>query len=151
MRHALPCLLTLASALALALAACDTAGDASSQSARGSQLDVDQVKASAFLVGGLVRAAAVCGVPVSTTAKDRAARIEAAALDIAMREGGQPARDSYLQSVQPPNFETRRQGQDRTQYCDPKRPEMERVNGFLFGAEGAALAQRADIIHATKP
>lgn len=143
----LPCLLTLA----LALTACEAVGDASQQSARGSQLEIDQVKASGPLVGGFVRTAVVCGVPVSTSVKDRAARIEAAALDIAIREGGQPARDSYLQSVQPPTFAGRRRREDQAQYCNPKQPEMERMNSFLSGADGATLAQHADSIHAAKP
>ncbi len=98
------------------------------------------------MVGELVRAAAVCGVPVSITAQDRAARIEAAALEIAVRDGGMQARDTYLRSVQPPSFDPRRRGQDRAQYCNPKRLDVERMDGFLSGADGATLTQRAEAI-----
>jgi hypothetical protein len=144
MRHtALPALL-----LTLSLAACGSGGGTAPQPARSTQLDVDQVKASAPVVGELVRAASVCGVPVSITAQDRAARIEAAALDIAVREGGMTARDSYLRSVQPPTFDPRRRGQDRAQYCNPKRLDVERMDGFLSGPDGAALTQRAEAIRA---
>jgi len=144
MRHTLPALL-----LTLSLAACGSGGSGGApQPARSTQLDVDQVKASAPVVGELVRAASVCGVPVSITAQDRAARIEAAALDIAVREGGMTARDTYLRSVQPPTFDPRRRGQDRAQYCNPKRLDVERMDGFLSGPDGAALTQRAEAIRA---
>ncbi len=141
--------LTLCLALPLLLAGCGRLGLSSSGPAAtpgSSTLDVDQVRASAPVVGELVRAASVCGVPVSITAQDRAARIEAAALQIAARDGGMTARDTYLRSVQPPTFDPRRRGQDRAQYCGQKRLDVERMDGFLNGADGASLTQRAEAI-----
>jgi hypothetical protein len=131
--------------LPLMLAGCGWLGGGGTPApARGTALDADQVKASAPVVGELVRAAAVCGLPVSVTAQDRAARIEAVALDLALREGGMAARDSYLRSVQPPAFDARQRGRDRAQYCGQKRLDVERMDGFLAGPDGGALVQRAE-------
>jgi hypothetical protein len=129
----------------LLLAAC-AGGDASPAEERVSALDIEEVKTRAPRVSELVRAAAVCGLPFSDLAKDRAARIEAAALDLAMREGSTPARDSFLRDVQPPHFDPRRRGRDRARYCGQKRPEVERMDGLLSGSEGASLSQRAEAI-----
>ena len=113
-------------------------------------MDADQVRASAPVVGELVRAATVCGLPVSITGQDRAARIEAAALDLVVREGGVAARDNYLRGVQPPSFDARQRGRDRTAYCSQKRLDVERMDGFLNGPDGAALTQRAEALRASR-
>lgn len=132
----------------LALAACGSRGPEPAATPRATALDRDELKASAPLVGELLRAAQVCGVPVSLTGQDRAARIERAALDLALREGGQPAYDTYLRSVQPPAFEARLRGRDRAQYCGGKRIDIERVDGFLNGQDGEALTRRAEALRA---
>jgi hypothetical protein len=131
--------------LPLLLTACGGGGALSPEGSRTAP-DLDQVKAQAPAVGELVRAASVCGLPVTATAQDRAARIEAAALELTTREGGTQARDSYLRSIQPPQFDPRRRGKDRAQYCGEKRPEVERMDGFLSSPEGAQLTQKAEAI-----
>ena len=40
------------------------------------------------------------------------------------------ARDTYLRSVQPPQFDPRQRGRDRAAYCNPKRIDIERMDGF---------------------
>jgi hypothetical protein len=110
--------------------------------------DAEEVKVSAPIVAELVRAATVCGVPVSLTAQDRAARLEAVAIELHQREGGLAARDNYLRSVQPPSFDPRQRGRDRSAYCGSKRIEIERMDGFLNNADGAALTQRAEAVRA---
>ncbi|WP_160119522.1 hypothetical protein [Rhodovarius lipocyclicus] len=106
--------------------------------------DLQELTVSSPIFGEIIRAAAVCQMPVSLTAQDRAARIEAAALLAFARQGGDAARNQYLASVQPPNFDPARRGQDRSQYCGQKRLDIERADTFLNGAEGQSLAERAD-------
>ncbi len=145
-----PSALLLPLALSLTLTGCwggqRNAPSAPAALPRSAALDVDQIRASAPVVGELVRAATVCGLPVSITAQDRAARIEGAALNLVGREGGQPAIDNYLRSVQPPAFDAQQRGRDRAQYCGQKRLDVERMEGFLNGPDGAALTQRAEAI-----
>ena len=149
MRSPSPLLLPLA--LSLSLAGCwggsrTASPPAPAATPRSAALDVEQIRASAPVVGELVRAATVCGLPISITAQDRAARVEGAALNLVGREGGQPAMDNYLRSVQPPAFDPRLRDRDRAQYCGQKRLDVERMDGFLSGPDGAALAQRADAL-----
>ena len=104
---------------------------------------------SAPILGELVRAGQVCGVPVSLTALDRAARIEAAAIELNERQGGTEARDNFLRSMAPPSFDPGQRGRDRAQWCSGKRIEIERVDGFLTGASGTALVERAEATRAS--
>ncbi len=106
--------------------------------------DLQELVTSAPVFGELVRAASVCGVPVSLSAQDRAARIEGAALIAIRAQGGESAWNQYLQSVQPPAVDPRRRGQDRAAWCGTKRLDVERADSFLAGAEGQRLAERAD-------
>ncbi|MBY0336058.1 MAG: hypothetical protein K2X11_05550 [Acetobacteraceae bacterium] len=133
MRNALALLLLLP-----ALAGCARLGS------RAGSYDLQELATSAPIFGELIRAAATCGVPVSLTAQDRAARIEQAALLAYEQQGGAAMRDQYLRSVQPPAFDPARRGQDRAQWCGTKRLDIERADGFLSGAEGQAMAGRAD-------
>jgi hypothetical protein len=106
--------------------------------------DAQELSTSAPVFGELIRAAAVCGVPMSLTAQDRGARIEGAALLGFQRQGGDAMRNQYLASVQPPAFNPAQRGRDRSGYCGPKRVDIERADTFLNGTEGEALARRAD-------
>jgi hypothetical protein len=137
MRNALALVLLLP-----ALAGCARLGIGGRGSSGG--FDLQEIATSAPVFGELIRAASVCSVPVSLTAQDRAARIEAAALLAFERQGGPQMRDQYLRSVQPPGFDPSRRGQDRSQWCGSKRLDIERADGFLSGAEGQAMAGRAD-------
>lgn len=106
--------------------------------------DLREVAVSAPILGDLVRAGQACGLPVSPTALDRAARIEAVAIAYHERQGGVAARDDFLRSMAPPAFDPRQRGRDRAGWCGAKRVEIERVDGFLSGPDGAALAERAE-------
>ena len=136
--------------LPLLLALATLAGCAGGEAARpdGSAYDLQELAISAPILGELVRAGQVCGVPVSITALDRAARIEAAAIELHERQGGMPARDDFLRSMAPPNFEARQRGRDKAQWCAGKRPEIERVDGLLTGEAGQALLRRAEAARA---
>ena len=115
-----------------------------SRSGGSTSFDAQELSVSAPVFGEIIRAAAVCGVPMSLTAQDRGARIEGAALLGFQREGGDAMRNQYLASVQPPAFNPAQRGRDRSGYCGPKRVDIERADTFLTGAEGEALARRAD-------
>jgi hypothetical protein len=131
-----------AAALApLLLAAC-TAGPAPPPAASPPQPDAPLAERAAIL-GGFLRAALLCGQPVSTTAQDRAAAIEAAALNLRQRQGGTAARDAFLRALQPPAFDPRRQGRDRDAWCARQRPDIRRVAAWLDSEEGAAFAAEA--------
>lgn len=110
----------------------------------GGGYDLAELTVSAPVFGEIIRAAAVCAVPVSLTGQDRAARIEGAALLAFARQGGEAARNQYLASVQPPNFDPSQRGRDRSAFCGGKRVDIERADTFLNSAEGTSLAQRAD-------
>ena len=131
MRKLLPLLLILP-----VLAGCSRLGLGRSTSS----FDTQELAVSAPVFGEIIRAAGVCGVPMSLTAQDRGARIEAAALLGFQRQGGDAMRNQYLASVQPPNASPR----DRSGYCAGKRVDIERADTFLNSAEGEALARRAD-------
>jgi len=133
MRTFLPLLLILP-----VLAGCSRIGSVFSRS--GSGFDTQEIVVSAPVFGEIIRAAAVCGVPMSLTAQDRGARIEGAALLAFQRQGGEAMRNQYLASVQPPNVTPR----DRSGYCGGKRVDIERADTFLNSAEGEALARRSD-------
>ncbi|MBL6456977.1 hypothetical protein JMJ55_16690 [Belnapia sp. T6] len=109
--------------------------------------ELGEVAANAPVLGEAVRAGQACGIPVPVTALDRAARIEAAAIEQREREGGTAARDDFLRAMAPPEFDARHQA-DRNRWCAARRPEIERATGFLTGPEGSALAQRAEAMRA---
>ncbi len=98
----------------------------------------------AAVLGGFVRGAMACGMPVSATAQDRAAAIETAALDLHQREGGRAARDAVLQAMQPPAFDPRQRGRDRDAWCVRRREDARRVAAWLESEEGAAFAREAE-------
>jgi hypothetical protein len=124
----------------LAACAAEAPAPASQPPADGLQA----VAGRAPLLGGLMRAALACGLSVSMPAQDRAAAIEAAALAYHQREGGPPARDAYLRSLQPPAFDPRLGGRDRGAWCARQGTDMARVLAWLEGAEGADYAARAE-------
>jgi hypothetical protein len=105
--------------------------------------DSSAVAARAQLLGAHVRAALACGVPLSQPAQDRAAAIEAAALDYHQRQGGAEARDELLRSIAPPAFDPRQQGRDRATWCAARRADIQRVGRWLDSDEGAAFAAQA--------
>ena len=109
-----------------------------------SAYDMQELSVSAPVFGEIIRAAATCAVPMSLTAQDRGARIEGAALLGFQRQGGEAMRNQYLASVQPPTFNPTQRGRDRSGYCSGKRIDIERADTFLNGAEGEAMARRAD-------
>jgi hypothetical protein len=96
-------------------------------------------------IGRLVRAGQACNLMLSVTTLDRAARIEAAALE---QRGGAAARDEFLRSMAPPDFGSGRQEHDR--WCAGQRAEVERMNGLLSSPAGAALLQQADVARAVR-
>lgn len=104
----------------------------------------DGIVERATMIGMLTRAASVCGIVLPTQAQDRAARIEAAALRIREVQGGLAARDAFLHALQPPEFDPRQRGRDRTAWCAARRAEIARMDMMLSGPEGAALAQQAE-------
>ena len=110
--------------------------------------DLSELTVSAPVFGEIIRAAAVCGVPVSLTAQDRAARIENAALLAFARQGGEEARNQYLASVQPPSFNPSQRGRDRSAFCGQKRVDIERADTFLNSEGGTAMTQRAEAARA---
>ena len=135
MRKLLPLLFLLP-----ALGGCARIGSILPGRSSGSGFDMQELGVSAPVFGEIIRAAAACGVPMSLTAQDRGARIEGAALQGFQRQGGEAMRNQYLASVQPPNLGPR----DRSGYCGGKRVDIERADTFLAGAEGEAMARRAD-------
>lgn len=104
------------------------------------------VAARATLVGSHMRAALACHLPVSTTAQDRAAIIEAAALRIQEHEGGAAGRDSYLASLAPPSVAAGREGRERSAWCAARRADIERVSRWLDSDDGAAFAARVEMV-----
>ncbi len=116
----------------------------------GRAYDRQELATSAPILGDLVRAGQVCGIPLSNTALDRAARIEAAAIELHVRQGGTAARDEFLRSMAPPSFEARRHGDDKAAWCAGKQADIERMDGFLIGDTGDALLQRAEAARAKR-
>ncbi|TCZ55384.1 hypothetical protein [Roseicella aquatilis] len=95
-------------------------------------------------IGGLVRAAQLCGFPLSQPSLERAARIEEAALELHRSRGGTTARNAFLHDVAPPRFEARQRGRDRAAWCMERQPAARQMDSFLNGPEGTALVQRAE-------
>jgi len=112
-------------------------------------LGLQELAARAPEIGGLVRAAQFCGLPLSQPAHDRAARIEAAAIGLHRQRGGTLARDAFLREMAPPVFEGRNRSRDRAAWCTTKRPEVQRIDAMLNGPEGTALVQRAEAAEAS--
>ncbi|MBK1658185.1 hypothetical protein [Paracraurococcus ruber] len=110
--------------------------------------DAQALAARATGIGGLVRAAQLCGIPLSQQAQDRAARIEAAAIALHQHRGGMPARDGFLREMAPPGFEGRRRTQDRAAWCAGRRGAVESLDAMLNGPEGTALMQQAEAAEA---
>jgi hypothetical protein len=111
--------------------------------------DLEEVTTKAPGIGGLVRAAQLCGLVLSQPAQERAARIEEAALEVQRSNGGTKARDAFLQAMAPPHFEPRQHGRDRAAWCAEKRPAVQRMDGMLNSSEGTALVQRAEAVQAS--
>jgi hypothetical protein len=100
-------------------------------------------------IGGLVRAAQLCGLALSRPAQERAARIEEAALEVQRHRGGTQARDALLRDMAPPHFEPKQRGRDRAAWCTEKSPAVQRMDGMLNSTEGTALVQRAEAAQAS--
>jgi hypothetical protein len=115
--------------------------------------DAQELMAKAPEIGALVRAAQFCAIPLSQPAQDRAARIEAAAIELHRQRGGTTARDAYLRGMAPPAFEGRQRGSDRTAWCTTKRQAVTGLDAMLNSAEGTALVERAEAIlhHVQRP
>lgn len=111
--------------------------------------DLAELASTAPEIGGLVRAAQLCGLALSQPAQERAARIEEAALEVQRHRGGTPARDALLQAMAPPRFEPRQRGRDRAAWCREKAPAVQRMDGMLNSTEGTALVQRAEAAQAS--
>jgi len=124
----------------LLLAACAMDGLAPAPSPEDGQVLVER----AAVLGGFMRAALACDLPVSTAAQDRAAMIETAALRRQQRRGGTAARDAFLLAMQPPAFDPRQRGRDRGAWCARQRPDVERIAAWLDSAEGEEFARRAE-------
>ncbi len=99
-------------------------------------------------IGRLIRAGQACNLMLSVTTLDRAARIEAAALEQREQGGGTTARDDFLRSMAPPDFGSGRQEHDR--WCASQRAEVERMNTLLSSPAGAALLQQAEVARAVR-
>jgi hypothetical protein len=110
--------------------------------------ELDELASKAPEIGGLVRAAQLCGLALSQPAQERAARIEEAALELQRHRGGTVARDAFLRGMAPPHFESKQHGRDRAAWCMEKRPAVQRMDGMLNSTEGTALVQRAEAVQA---
>ncbi|TDH63963.1 hypothetical protein E2C06_03810 [Dankookia rubra] len=111
--------------------------------------DLAELTSKAPEIGGLVRAAQLCGLVVSQPAQERAARIEEAALEVRRRDGGTQARDAFLRSLAPPHFDPKQRGRDRAAWCTEQGPAVRRMDGMLNSPEGTALVQRAEAARAS--
>lgn len=96
--------------------------------------------ARAQVIGTHTRASIACNVPFSAAAQDRAAAIEATAIDLLHREGGTGTRDDYLRGLAPPVFDPAQQGRDRARWCATRQADIARVARWLDSDEGAAFA-----------
>jgi hypothetical protein len=114
-------------------------------------LDQEDLAGRAREIGGLVRAAEPCGVALSQPARERAARIEEAALEVQRHRGGTQARDAFLRGMAPPSFEPRQRGRDRAAWCAERRPAVQRMDAMLNGPEGTHLVQQAEAAQASSP
>ena len=113
--------------------------------------DPGDLDSKAREIGGLVRAAQPCSLVLSQPARERAARIEEAALEIERHRGGTQARDAFLRGMAPPAFEPKRRGRDRAAWCAEQGPALLRMDAMLNGPEGTALVQRAEAAQASLP
>ena len=111
-------------------------------------LEAQEILERARAIGETVRAASVCNAMLSMPAQDRAARIEAAAIELHNHQGGVAARDAFLHALRPPAFDPGQRGRDRAAWCNARRAEIARMDSVLAGPEGAALAQRAEMAQA---
>jgi hypothetical protein len=126
----------------LLLVACTDTGtrDAATAAAQEALL------ARAATIGALVRAAPLCGLPLTILAQDRAARLETAAIALHQQRGGLAARDEFLRGLEPPGFDPRRRGRDRAVWCSAREAEVARLDTMLSGEEGQALVLRAKAV-----
>ena len=111
--------------------------------------DLAELTSKAPEIGGLVRAAQLCGLALSRPAQERAARIEEAALEVQRHRGGTQARDAFLHGMAPPHFDPKQRGRDRAAWCTDKGPAVQRMDGMLNSTEGTALVQRAEATQAS--
>ncbi|WP_431269431.1 hypothetical protein [Dankookia sp. P2] len=111
--------------------------------------DLAELSGKAPEIGGLVRAAQLCGLALSRPAQERAARIEEAALEVERHRGGIQARDAFLQGMAPPHFEPRQRGRDRAAWCREKGPAVQDMDTMLNSPEGTALVQRSEAAQAS--
>jgi hypothetical protein len=102
--------------------------------------------AQATTIGALVRAAPLCGRPLTIPAQDRAARLETAAIALHQQQGGLAARDEFLRGLKPPSFDPQRRGRDRAAWCSAREAEIARLDAMLSGTEGEALVQSASVV-----
>ncbi|MFC7474769.1 hypothetical protein ACFQS7_10415 [Dankookia sp. GCM10030260] len=111
--------------------------------------DLDELTTKAPEIGGLVRAAQLCGLALSQPAQERAARIEEAALEVQRHRGGTQARDALLHDMAPPQLDPAQRVHDRAGWCMERRPAVQQMDGMLNSAEGTALVQRAEAAQAS--
>jgi hypothetical protein len=111
--------------------------------------DLAELASKAPEIGGLVRAAQLCGLALSRPAQERAAGIEEAALELQRHRGGTRARDALLRGMAPPHFDPKQRGRDRAAWCTEKGPAVQRMDGMLNSTEGTALVQRAEAAQAS--
>jgi hypothetical protein len=123
-------------------------GCAQPPEAAAPSLDSLDFATRAQAIGRMVRAGQACNLMLSVTTLDRAARIEAAALEQRERSGGTAARDDYLRSLAPPEFGPR--VADHSRWCAGQRAEVERMNALLSSPAGAALLQQAEVARAVR-
>jgi hypothetical protein len=105
-------------------------------------LTLAEIGQRATPLGQQMRAAQSCGLDLPASAQDRAARIEATAIALQQMQGGVPARDAFLHSLEPP----RQRPRDRAAWCQEQMPAIARSTQWLDSAEGEAFAQRAEAL-----
>ncbi|GGC42032.1 hypothetical protein GCM10011504_20580 [Siccirubricoccus deserti] len=106
----------------------------------------EMLLARAPTIGALVRAAPLCGRPLTMLAQDRAARLETAAIALHQQQGGLAARDEFLRGMEPPAFDPRRRGSDRAAWCSAREAEITRLDAMLSGEDGKALVRSAEAV-----
>ena len=124
-------------------------GCAAPPEAAAPSLDSPDPATRSQAIGRLIRAGQACNLMLSVTTLDRAARIEAAAIEQRERAGGTAARDEYLRNMAAPDFGSARQEHDR--WCAGQQLEVERMNALLSSPAGAALLQQAEVARAVRP
>ena len=111
--------------------------------------DLQELATRAPGIGALVRAVQLCGLTLSQPAQERAAQIEAAAIELHQHQGGTLERDAFLRGMAPPRFDPPHASRDRAAWCAAKRPEVQQMDAMLNGADGTALVQRAEAAQAS--